>query len=228
MLRVSPSRRNSVIEVARAIKYAVRIRRGVCLQMKWFRNLYNWVLHWANTRYGPMALVVLAFAESSVFPIPPDVLLIALALGAPKKSFQFAFLCTGASVLGGLFGYFIGFHFWNFVGDFFFRYIFSMEFFLRVQDFYHQNAFWSIFISGFTPIPYKVFTVSAGVFRLDLGVFLLASALGRASRFFLVAALMYKFGPPIKAVIDKYFGFFTIIFSVLLIGGFVLVKYLLH
>ena len=195
--------------------------------MKWIRKLYDWVLHWAETPYGPAALFLLAVAESSVFPIPPDVLLIALALGLPRRSFYFAMLCTVGSVLGGMIGYLIGYQFWQWVGDFFFRYIFSEAAFQTVQNLYQKNAFLSIFISGFTPIPYKVFTISAGVFEINFLTFFLASLLGRASRFYLVAAVLFKFGTPVKNLIDKYFNLFTVIFTILLVGGFILLKWAL-
>ena len=163
-----------------------------------------------------------------MFPIPPDVLLIALCLGAPLLSFRFAAVCTAGSVLGGLFGYFIGSSFWHAAGPFFFKYVFSPEAFARVQSLYNEYDFVSVFVSGFTPIPYKVFTIAAGVFGLNLVTFTLASLCGRAARFFLVALLIFKFGPPIKVLIDKYFELITVVFTVCLIGGFVLLKVLAH
>jgi len=196
--------------------------------MKYIRKLYDWVLAWAYTPYGTMALFVLAFTESSIFPIPPDVLLLALCLGNPKRSFLFALICSVSSVIGGLFGYLIGHYFWYAVGDFFLKYVFSIEFFTRVQQLYDHNAFLAVFISGFTPIPYKVFTIAAGVFDINLLVFASASILGRSLRFFIVATLIYKLGAPVKNIIEKYFGLFTILFGILLIAGFVVVKFLLH
>lgn len=196
--------------------------------MKLLRRLYHWVLHWADTPYGPLALFLLAFAESSIFPIPPDVLLIALAMGLPKKSFRFAAICTVGSVMGGIAGYFIGYQFWNMVGNFFLTHIFPEAFFNRVLTLYHDNAFLSIFISGFTPIPYKVFTISAGVFKLNFATFVTASIRGRGLRFFLVSTTIFYFGPPMKKLIEKYFELFTILFTILLIGGFILIKYALH
>ncbi|OVE76141.1 cytochrome B [bacterium F11] len=196
--------------------------------MNWFRNLYKWVLHWADTPWGPLALFLLAFIESSIFPIPPDALLMVLCLGKPKHGFYFAAICTVGSVLGGMAGYFIGFGFWNISKDFFLTYIFSESLFYRVKDLYQQNAFSSVFISGFTPIPYKVFTIAAGVFHLSIPVFLIASILGRGMRFLLVALAFYFFGPAIKKIIDRYFEILTVLFSVLLIGGFIFIKWLLH
>ncbi len=120
----------------------------------WLKRLYHWVLHWAETPYGTPALFLLAVAESSFFPIPPDVLLIALALGRPKKSFLFAAVCSIGSVLGGILGYCIGWFLWEQVHPFFVSYVFSQQVFDTVQDLYQTHAFWTVFTAGFTPIPY--------------------------------------------------------------------------
>jgi membrane protein YqaA with SNARE-associated domain len=192
------------------------------------RKLYDWVLHWAETPYGPIALFVLAFAESSFFPVPPDILLIALCLGAIKKSWRFAFITATASILGGMLGYLIGFGLWESVNPFFFRYIpgFTPEVFENVMVNFKQYGFWYVFTAGFTPIPYKVFTIASGVFKLNFPLFVLASALSRSLRFFLVAGLFRKFGPSIKVFIDKYFNWLAILFVILLFGGFMLIKYI--
>jgi len=184
--------------------------------------LYDWTLSWADTKWGPAALGVLAFTESSFFPIPPDPLLMALALGKPKRSFHFASLCTIASVAGGLFGYFIGYYLWEAVAQFFFQYVpgFTQKNFLYVQGKYQQNAFLAIFAAAFTPIPFKVFTVASGVFQTGAAVLVAASTLGRGMRFFGVAALLRWLGPPAKHFIDRYFNLLTVIFFVLLVLGF--------
>jgi len=194
--------------------------------MKFLRKLYEWVLHWAETPYGPLALFLLALAESSFFPIPPDPLLIALCLGAIKKSWRFAAYTSVASVIGGIIGYFIGFGVWESVDSFFFRYIpgFTESFFQQVMINYQTHGFWYVLAAGFTPIPYKVFTIASGVFKLNFFLFLLASTLSRSLRFFAVAALFRKFGPGIKSVIDKYFNFLAILFFILLLGGFLFIK----
>jgi len=191
------------------------------------RRLYDWTLHWAETPYAVPALALLALAESSFFPVPPDVLLIVLALGAPKRSFWFATVCSIASVLGGLLGYAIGYFVWQGVDQFFFNYVFSEEAFRAVAELYQDNAFWAVFTAGFTPIPYKVFTITGGVCQIDLGTFALASAISRSMRFFAVAALFFFFGPPIQRFIDKYFNLLAVVFTVLLIGGFVVIQYAL-
>lgn len=204
--------------------------------MKWIRNLYDWVLHWAETPYGPIALFAIAFAEASFFPIPPDPLLIALVLGARKKAFRFAMICTLASVSGAVLGYAIGYFAWwgvdgNFspLANFFLNNIpgFSVKNFLKVQELYQNWDFWVVFTAGFTPLPYKVFTISGGAFVINFPMFILASVISRAGRFYLVAFLIWKFGPQIKGFIDKYFNWLAIAFTVLLIGSFVLIKYML-
>ncbi len=194
--------------------------------MKFLRKLYDWVLHWAETPYGPLALFLLALAESSFFPIPPDPLLIALCLGAIKKSWRFAFYASAASIAGGMIGYGIGFGLWEAVDSFFFKYVpgFSQSLFQQVMTNYQNHGFWYVFSAGFTPIPYKVFTIASGVFKLNFFLFLLASALSRSLRFFAVAALFRKFGPGIRIFIDKYFNWLAVLFLILLLGGFLVVK----
>lgn len=198
--------------------------------MKFLRRLYDWVLHWADTPHGPLALAFLALAESSFFPIPPDPLLIALCLGATKKSLRFALYCSVASVTGGMIGYLIGFGVWEAVDSFFFKYIpgFTEHLFNQVMTNFHLYGFWYVFAAGFTPIPYKVFTIASGVFKLNFFLFLLASLISRSLRFFLVAALFKKFGPEIKSFIDKYFNWLALLFFLLLFGGFLVIKYLIR
>lgn len=198
--------------------------------MKWLRRLYDWVLHWADTPYGGMALFLLAFAESSVFPIPPDVLLVALCVGERLKSFRFALICAAGSLLGGAAGYAIGWGAWSAVGPYFFAYVpgFSEDKFELVRGLYEQYDFWVVFVAAFTPIPYKVITIAAGVFSINFPMFMLASLIGRSARFFLVAGLLYVFGEPVRDFIDKRFDFLAIAFVILLIGGFVVLKLVAH
>jgi membrane protein YqaA with SNARE-associated domain len=193
----------------------------------WIRWLYDWVLHWAETPYSVPALVILSFTESSFFPVPPDVLLIAMCLAVPKRGLWFAAVCTVASVVGGAFGYLIGWVLWEQVSGFFFNYVFSERLFNAVAEQYNQNAFWAVFTAGLTPIPYKVFTVAGGVFEIDFREFIFASVLGRSARFFAVAGLIRVFGPPIRVFIDRYFNLLSIAFVVLLAGGFVVVRWLM-
>ena len=204
--------------------------------MNYLRRLYDWVLHWAETKYGVPALFLLALAESSFFPIPPDVLLIPLALGARSKALRFALVCSVASIAGGMVGYGIGyFSWWNGAGAysavaiFFFNHIpgFSEQVFLNIQEKYEIYNFLIVFTAGFTPIPFKIITISAGAFSVNFPMFLLASTISRSVRFFLVALLIRQFGEPITAFIDKYFNILSIIFTILLIGGFLVLKALI-
>ena len=204
--------------------------------MGWLKYIYNWVLKWANTPYGTVALFILAFTESIFFPIPPDVLLIALALGASAKAFRFAFVCTIGSVSGAFIGYGIGHFAWlsangefTAFANFFFNNIpgFSVSLFNSIKALFTQWDFWVIFTAGFTPIPYKVFTITSGVFDINLLMFSIASLISRGARFFLIAFLIWKYGANIKRFIEKYFNLLAMGFTVLLIGGFVLVRYLL-
>ena len=191
------------------------------------RRMYEWVLSWAEHPAGVVALAVLAFSESSFFPIPPDVLLIALAMGKPKRAFWFAAVCTMGSVAGAMFGYLIGSVFWNAVSPYFFSYVpgFTPRQFEIVRGMYEQYNFWIVFTAAFTPIPYKVITVTAGVFGINFPLFLVGSIIGRAGRFFLVGAMIWRFGPPIRTFIDRYFNALAVAFTVLLVGGFVAIKY---
>ncbi len=189
-----------------------------------FRRLYDWILHWAETPYGTLALFILAFCESSFFPIPPDPLLVALAISVPQKSFKFAFTCSVASVLGGMFGYFIGYELMDSIGRPILEFYNAMDKYDYIQNLYRKHDAWAVAVAGFTPIPYKVFTIAAGAFKIDLSVFILASAVSRSARFFIVAGLIYRFGKPIKSFIDRYFNVLAIVFMILLILGFVILK----
>lgn len=198
-------------------------------RLKPLRRMYDWVLSWADTPYGTPALFVLSFAESSFFPIPPDVLQIALSVARPKRAFYYAGVSVIASVLGAIVGWFIGYALWAAVGDFFFAYVPGVDAhsFARVQGLYQQYGFLAILVAAFTPIPYKVFTIAAGVFEIALPVLLLASVLGRSARFFAVAAFLYVFGPGVKNLIERYFDVAALAFTALLIAGFVVIKYVL-
>jgi len=266
--------------------------------MRWIfrraRALYDWVLRWADTRYGSPALAVLSFVEASFFPVPPDPLLMALALAKPRRAVGYATICSVASVLGGLFGYLIGFALWAPVGapilhalgalnlekcaEVVVESIEGNQVGIRVapddaveivhrfrlhanppdparpgaddaaehesplrpgdrayfiRDDYHVARAWYevhgaiiLFAAAFTPIPYKVFTILGGLVRMHLVLFTVVSLVGRSARFFLVAGLIYLFGDRIKAFIDKYFNLLSILFVILLVGGFVAIRYL--
>jgi membrane protein YqaA with SNARE-associated domain len=192
------------------------------------RRLYDWVLHWAATPYAVAALALLSFAEASFFPVPPDVLLIAMCLGMRQRALTFALVCSLASVAGGLLGYGIGALAWDQLSEHFYRWIpgFSAAKFERVQALYNEWGVLIVFTAGFTPIPFKLFTIVSGVMDLPILPFLGASAVGRSLRFFLVAGMIYRFGEPVRAFIDRYFNWLALAFTVLLVGGFAALKLL--
>ena len=198
------------------------------------KSLYHWVLSWAESPYGTRFMAIISFAESSFFPIPADPLLIALALGKIRKALYFALVCTVASVLGGVFGYLIGYFLWwsspnefSSIANFFFNNVpgFSIEVFRNVQQQYESYNFLVIFLAAFTPIPYKVFSISAGAFFVNLPIFVIASTLGRGLRYFALAFLIKIFGKPIKELLDKYFNLFIILLTRLFIFSYFLVVY---
>lgn len=193
------------------------------------RRLYDWVLSWADTPYGTPALFFLSFAESSFFPIPPDVLQIALSAGKPLRSFFYATVSLVGSVTGALLGYFIGYALWELLHPYFYACIpgFTPELFEQAKNLYNEYGFLAIFTAATTPIPYKIFTIAAGVCEIAIPLFIAASIIGRGLRFYLVAALLYFCGPAIKTWIEKYFEILAVLFCVLLVGGFLLIKFLI-
>jgi membrane protein YqaA with SNARE-associated domain len=200
------------------------------------KKLYNWVLNWAYTPYASIALFILAFVESIFFPVPPDLLLIVLVLGCRPKAFKYALNCTIGSVSGAFIGYCVGHFTWvNASGDFtgfanlFFQNIpgFSVDLFNSIKGMYTKWDFWIIFTAGFTPIPYKIFTVTAGVFDINLLMFLLSSIISRGARFFILAFLLWRYGSSIKHFIEKYFNLIAIGITACLVGGFIIIKYVL-
>jgi membrane protein YqaA with SNARE-associated domain len=188
------------------------------------RRLYHWVLGWADHPSAVWALFAIAFVESSCFPIPPDVLLIALALGRPTGGFWFAAVCTVGSVVGGIAGYGIGMSLSG-VAHTLLGWFASEATIESVRRSFEENTFMAIAIAGFTPIPYKVFTIAAGVFGVSFPVFVLASVLSRGARFFLEAVLIRFFGEKAKAVLETKFEWITIGGAILLVGGFLCIKY---
>ena len=196
----------------------------------WHRRLYNWVVHFAQTKHGATALFCLSFAESSFFPVPPDVLLGPLALGAPKKWLRFALACSIASVLGGIMGYCIGMFLWSMIGQWAYNHLdvigLTEANFIKFQSWYDKYDFWIVFLCGFTPLPYKVCTISAGAAKINFIGFLIASTVSRSARFFIVAGLVGWKGEKIRPFIEKYFNWLSLAFAVLLIGGFLVIKWL--
>ena len=188
------------------------------------KKIYGWVVRWAQTPYGSWALFILAFCESSFFPIPPDVLLIALAVAMPKKSLRYALICSAGSILGGCLGYFIGWQFMAGIGNKIIDLYGLTHKFDYIRDLYVTYDAWAVGIAGFTPIPYKLFTISAGAFGINFPVFIFASAVSRSARFFIIGGLIYRFGSSIQIFIETYLNILTIVFTILLIGGFLVIK----
>ena len=188
--------------------------------MELLHNLADWVLAMAETPYASIALFAVAFAESSFFPIPPDALLIVMGAAKIQFAFWFAAVATGGSLLGAVLGYYIGYK----GGRPLLERMFDQKKIRFVERQYQRRDVWAVAIAGFTPIPYKVFAVGAGVFRLDMRRFLLASLIGRAGRFFLVAAVISIFGDAVQAAIDRYFNILAIAFVAILVTGFIVVR----
>jgi membrane protein YqaA with SNARE-associated domain len=203
------------------VETAVRITRT----RNPIRRLYHWVLSLSEKKSGAWALFILAFAESSFFPIPPDVLLIALALGTRKKAFKFALICTVGSVLGGVFGYGLGFALYEPVAKPLISFLGAEKEFQKVKEYYNNYDVLAVAAAALTPIPYKLFTIGGGLCKINFPLFVVVSFIFRGLRFFAVSALIYKFGLPVKSFIDKYFNLLTLIFFALLVAGFLTVKY---
>ena len=205
--------------------------QGICsiwgVGSRMMKSLYLWVLHWAETPYGTPALFGLSFAEASFFPIPPDPLQIALSVSKPKRSFYYALVNGLGSVAGAMLGWAIGYFLWESSGDLIIRCIpgLTQERYGVASQYFEQWGFLAILIAAFTPIPFKVFTISAGALQTSLWVLLIASVIGRFARFFAVGTCIYIFGPSIKELLDKYFDLAAVLFCVLLVGGFVLIAY---
>ena len=201
------------------------------------KKLYDWVLGLAQKPNGDISLGILSFSEASFFPIPPDVLLIPLCLGNRKKVYFFAFICSCFSIIGAIFGYYIGKLLWwnmpgveySYIANMFFEYVpgITIDGFNRIQTIYDQWNFWIVFTAGFTPIPFKLITISAGTFNINFIMFFVASVISRSARFFIVASLIKVFGDPIKEFIEKYFNLLALAFTILLIGGFIFIKYII-
>lgn len=189
------------------------------------KRLYNWVLSWSGSRWGVLALFLMALFEASWFPLPPDILLIALCLGATQKSFRFATVCLAGSVLGAALGYCIGHFLWvtpagdpTAIANFFYDHVFSVEGFNNVGRMYDKYNFWIVFTAGFTPLPFKLFTIAGGMFSINFPMFMIASAVSRGMRFFLIGWLIWKYGAPIKTFIDKYFNLLASLLAAVIIG----------
>ncbi|MBS8261907.1 DedA family protein [Roseibium polysiphoniae] len=190
------------------------------------RRLYDWTLSLASGPRAPVALGTVSFVESSVFPIPPDILLIPMVIARKEKAWFLALLCTVTSVLGGLAGYMIGSFLFQQVAEPILGFYGYLDKFESFSEIFNAWGWWFVFIAGLTPFPYKVITIASGAAGLSLPIFLVASIVSRGIRFFVVAALLYFFGPPIRDFIEKRLGLMFTLFVVLLVGGFVLIKVL--
>lgn len=188
------------------------------------RRTYDLCMEWISGRYGEWVLFFIAFVESSFFPIPPDVFLIAMCVAIPTKAFRYAVICSVGSVLGGALGYGLGFWFMDGIGMSIVDWYGLTDKYDMVQRYFKEYDVWIVGTAGFTPIPYKLFTITAGFVQSNFLTFMAVSLAARSARFFLVAGLIWKFGPQIKNFIDKYFNILSIAFVVLLVGGFVLLK----
>lgn len=189
------------------------------------KKMYDWTMGLAETRYALLALALVSFVESSVFPIPPDLLMIPMILATPSRAWLIAAVATVSSVLGGLLGYYIGYALFDTVGMPVLEFYGVADKYFDLKVLYEQWGAWLIVIKGATPIPFKLVTIASGAFHFDLGTFIIASMISRSIRFFLVAALLWKFGPPIRDFIEKRLGLVFSAFVVLLVGGFFALRY---
>jgi len=190
------------------------------------RRLYDWTLSLAAHPHAMWAMFFIAFIEASVFPIPPDILLIAMVMATPTKAWRIALVCTVGSVLGGFLGYAIGYAFYETVGIRIIAFYGYEQQFESLRAVYREWGFWIVVGKGLTPIPFKIVTIVSGAADLNFGTFTLASVISRAPRFFIVAALLWKFGPPIKIFIERYLNWLALAFLILLVGGFLVIKWL--
>lgn len=200
---------------------------GPPMLMKLIRKMYDWTIRLSETKQATWALAAIAFIESSVFPIPPDLLLIPMCIAERKKSFFYATICTVSSVLGGLAGYAIGYYAFETWGHKILDFYGLLKGFDDMKVRYDEYGGWIILAKGMTPIPFKILTILSGVLHLDLHVFILSSIGARAMRFYLVAGLLWKYGEPVRHFIEKHLGWVTLGFLILLIGGFVAIKYII-
>ncbi len=189
------------------------------------RKLYNWMFELAKSRHASKALSVFSFTESSFFPIPPDVLLIPMVLAKRHKWFFYASICTIYSILGAFLGYAIGALGYEYIGKPILAFYGKEDLFVRMQQWFDTWGGWGLLFAAITPFPYKVLTISSGFAGLNIVLFTLVSIVGRGMRFFLVAGLLYKFGEPIQEFIEKRLNLLFVVGMVLLIGGFVALKY---
>jgi len=190
------------------------------------RGLYDWTMSLAGHRHALWVLAAVSFVESSVFPIPPDVLMIPMIIAAPHRAFLIAGVCMVASVLGGIAGYGIGFFFYEQIGAPILESLGKGEAMAAFNTRFNDVGFWAVLVAGLTPFPYKVITIMSGWTAMPLATFIVTSIIARGLRFFLVAWLLWKFGAPIRDFIERRLGLMFTLFCLLLIGGFYMLRVL--
>ena len=194
--------------------------------MNFLKKIYIWTLKKAEHKNAKWYLSLISFAESSFFPIPPDILLIPMALASKTKALFYAFICTLSSVLGGIFGYAIGYFFFNSIGLYIVEFYHLENSFSIFENYYKEFGILIVLGAGITPFPYKFITIASGVFGLNIYLFVIVSIIGRGLRFYLIAILLYFFGEKIKLFIDKYFNILSITFFILLVGSVFIIRFL--
>ena len=194
--------------------------------MNFLKKTYNWTLEKAQHKNAKWYLSLISFVESSFFPIPPDILLIPMALASKANAIFYAFICTLFSVLGGILGYAIGYFFYNSVGIYIVEFYHLENSFNIFENYYKEFGIFIVLGAGITPFPYKFITIASGVFGLNIFLFIIISIVGRGLRFYLIAILLYFFGEKIKLIIDKYFNILTIVFFILLVGSVFIIRFL--
>ena len=192
--------------------------------MNFLKKTYNWTLEKAQHKNAKWYLILISFAESSFFPIPPDILLIPMALASKARAVFYAFMCTLFSVLGGILGYAIGYFFYNSVGIYIVDFYHLENSFNIFENYYKEYGMLIVLGAGFTPFPFKFITIASGVFSLNIFLFIFTAFIARGFRFYLLAILLFIFGEKIKFLIDKYFNILAVLFFILLIGSFMLIN----
>ena len=195
-------------------------------EMKILRSLYNWTLEKAEHKYSTWILGLVSFAESSFFPIPPDILLIPMVIAKRVRALTYAFICTFSSVLGAMVGYGIGYFFYNSIGIIIIDTYHLSNSFSSLENYYNQYGILIVLGAGFTPFPFKFITIASGVFNLNIFLFIITAIIARGLRFYLLAGLLFVFGEKIKVLIDKYFNILAILFFILLVGSVLLIKFI--
>ncbi len=193
---------------------------------KFIRRIYDGVFHLSEGNAAMYWLFAVSFIESSFFPIPPDVMLIPMILAAPQKAWKIAGTATAGSVIGAYLGYAIGFYFFQLIAEPLLNFYGYLEKFNSFKDLYNEHGAWIVFGAGITPFPYKIITIASGVVHMNLAVFTIASVIARGMRFFLVAWLLKKYGETMRVFIEKNLGWLSVVFLLLLIGGFAAVKFI--